>query len=60
MPISKLPNIGLDWDFFKDIEESGVDDMSQFGFILLTLVKGDKVILLGYELDTQTWGLLQA
>lgn len=60
MLISKLPNIGLDWDFFKDVTESEVDDMEEFGIILLTLVKDDKVLLLAYELDSKTWGLLQA
>ena len=55
----KLPAIQIEWDYFKSIDESYVDDLSQFGIILLTLVKDDDVKLVAYEIDTKTWGLLQ-
>jgi hypothetical protein len=55
----KLPAIQIEWDYFKSIDESYVDDLSEFGIILLTLVKDDDVKLVAYEIDTKTWGLLQ-
>ena len=54
-----LPNIQIDWEFFKDIEEANVDDLEAFGIILLTIVKDDKVLLLAYDIDKKEWGLLQ-
>lgn len=54
-----LPNIEIDWDFFKDIEEANVDDLEAFGIILLTIVKDDKVLFLAYDIDKKEWGLLQ-
>lgn len=59
MPIFKLPNIEIDWDFFKDIEEANVDDLEPFGIILLTIVKGDAVLFLAYDIDKKEWGLIQ-
>ena len=56
---TKLPNIGIEWDVIKDLDEFHIDDMRAFGIILLTLVKGDDVKLVAYELDTGKWGLLQ-
>ena len=55
----KLPAIQIEWDYFKTIDEAHLDDLSEFGIILLTVVKDDDVILLAYEIDTKTWGLLQ-
>ena len=57
--VSKLPNIGIEWDVIKDLDEFHIDDMRAFGIILLTLVKDDDVKLVAYELDTGKWGLLQ-
>jgi hypothetical protein len=56
---SKLPNIQIDWDYFKTIDEAHVDDLSEFGILLLTVVKDDNVMLLAYEIDSKSWGLLQ-
>ena len=55
----KLPAIQIEWDYFKTIDEAHVDDLSEFGIILLTVVKDDDVMLFAYEIDTKTWGLLQ-
>jgi hypothetical protein len=54
-----LPAIQIEWDYFKSIDESYVDDLSEFGIILLTLVKDDDVKLVAYEIDTKRWALLQ-
>ena len=56
----ELPNIQIDWHFFKGIEEFYVDDLrGGFGILLLTLVKGDDIYLLSYDIDNKEWGLLQ-
>ena len=55
----KLPNIGIEWNYFKELDESHLDDLSAFGIIILVLIKGDDSTFVVYELDTQTWGLLQ-
>ena len=54
-----LPNIGIEWEVVKELDEFHIDDMRAFGIIILTLVKGDDVKLVVYELDTGKWGLLQ-
>lgn len=54
-----LPNIQIDWDYFKSLDEIHLDDLTPMGMILLVLVKGDDVQLIGYEIDTKTWGLIQ-
>jgi len=54
-----LPAIQLDWDYFKDVDESYVDDLSAFGIIMLVLIKGDDTKFVVYEIDTQKWGVLQ-
>ena len=55
----KLPNIQIDWNYFKTIDESYVDDMRAFGIILLTIVKDNDVQIICYELNTKQWVLLQ-
>jgi hypothetical protein len=55
----RLPAIQIDWDYFKELDEIYLDDMSAFGILVLTIVKDDNVQLIAYEIDTQTWGLLQ-
>jgi len=55
----KLPKIGIEWGVIKDLDEFHIDDMRAFGIILLTLVKGDDVKLVVYEIQTGKWGLLQ-
>lgn len=55
----KLPNIQIDWNYFKTIDESYVDDMRVFGIILLTIVKDNDVQIICYELNTKQWVLLQ-
>jgi hypothetical protein len=55
----KLPNIQIDWGYFKTIDEAHIDDMRVFGMILLTIVKDNDVQILCYEIDTKQWGLLQ-
>jgi hypothetical protein len=57
--VVKLPNIQIDWEYFKGIDESFVDDLSTIGIILLTIVKDGDVSLIAYEIDTKKWGLLQ-
>ena len=54
-----LPNIQIDWDYYKGLDEIHLEDLTPFGILLLTLVKGDEVQLIAYELDTKTWGLIQ-
>jgi hypothetical protein len=54
-----LPTIEIDWEEFKALDEIYLDDLTPFGILVLTLVKGDEVQLVAYEIDTQRWGLLQ-
>jgi hypothetical protein len=56
----RLPNIEIEWSYYKELDEIHIDDMRAFGIILLTLVKGDNIQLVAYEIDTNKWGLLQA
>lgn len=56
---SNLPNIQIDWDYYKGLDEIHLEDLTPFGILLLTLVKGDEVQLIAYELDTKQWGLIQ-
>ena len=55
----RLPAIQIDWDYFKELDESYVDDLTPFGIIVLTLVKDGDATLVAYEIDTNTWGILQ-
>jgi hypothetical protein len=55
----RLPNIEIEWTYYKELDEIYLDDMSAFGIILLTLVKGDNIQLVAYEIDTNKWGILQ-
>ena len=51
--------IEIDWEEFKQFDEIYLDDLTPFGVLVLTLVKGDNVQLIAYEIDTQSWGILQ-
>jgi hypothetical protein len=55
----RLPNIEIEWTYYKELDEIHIDDMRAFGIILLTLVKGDNIQLVAYEIDTNKWALLQ-
>jgi hypothetical protein len=55
----RLPNIAIEWDYYKGLDEIYLEDLTPFGILLLTLVKDDDVKLVAYEIDTKTWGLLQ-
>ena len=54
-----LPTIEIEWEEFKALDEIYLDDLTPFGILVLTLVKGDNVQLVAYEIHTQKWGLLQ-
>jgi hypothetical protein len=54
-----IPTIEIDWEEFKAFDEIYLDDLTPFGVLVLTLVKGDEVQLVAYEINTQSWGLLQ-
>jgi hypothetical protein len=54
-----LPTIEIDWEEFKAFDEIYLDDLTHFGVLVLTLVKGDEVQLVAYDIDEQKWGLLQ-
>jgi hypothetical protein len=54
-----LPAIEIDWEEFKQFDEIYLDDLTPFGVLVLTLVKGDEVQLVAYDIDEQRWGLLQ-
>ena len=36
-----------------------LDDLTHFGVLVLTLVKGDEVQLVAYDIEEMKWGLLQ-
>jgi hypothetical protein len=55
----RLPNIAIEWDYYKGLDEIHLEDLTHFGIILLTLVKDDNVQLVAYEIDTKQWGLIQ-
>jgi hypothetical protein len=55
----RLPNIEIEWSYYKELDEIHIDDMKAFGIILLTLVKDNEVQLVAYEIDTNKWALLQ-
>jgi hypothetical protein len=54
-----IPTIEIELEEFKQFDEIYLDDLTPFGVLVLTLVKGDNVQLVAYEIDTQSWGLLQ-
>lgn len=54
-----LPAIEIDWEEFKAFDEIYLDDLTHFGVLVLTLVKGDEVQLVAYDIDEHKWGLLQ-
>jgi hypothetical protein len=54
-----IPIIEIEWDYFKELDESYIDDLTPFGIILLVLIKGDDTKFFAYELDTQKWSILR-
>ena len=54
-----LPNIAIEWTYYKDLDEIHLDDMSAFNILLLTLVKGDNIQLVAYDIEEKSWGILQ-
>ena len=54
-----IPTIEIDWEEFKGFDEIYLEDLRAFNILLLTLVKGDEVQLVAYDIDEQRWGLLQ-
>lgn len=54
-----LPNIEIEWTYYKDLDEIHLDDMSAFNILLLTLVKGDNIQLVAYDIEEKSWGILQ-
>ena len=54
-----LPAIEINWEEFKAFDEIYLDDLTPFGVLVLTLVKGDEVQLVAYDIHEQRWGLLQ-
>ena len=54
-----LPNIEIDWEEFKGFDEIYLEDLRAFNILLLTLVKGDEVQLVAYDIEEMKWGLLQ-
>jgi hypothetical protein len=55
----ELPNIEIEWDYFKDLDEIHLDDLRQFNILLLTLVKDEEVQLVAYDIEEKKWALLQ-
>jgi len=54
-----IPNIEIEWNYFKDIDEVLVDDLRPlFGIILLTLIKKDDFKLVAYDTDEKVWALM--
>jgi hypothetical protein len=54
-----IPTIEIDWTHLKELDEIYLDDLTPFGVLVLTLVKGDEVQLVAYDIDEHRWGLLQ-
>jgi hypothetical protein len=54
-----LPTIEIEWEKFRAFDEIYLDDLTPFGVLVLTIVKGDNVQLVAYDIDEQKWGLLQ-
>jgi hypothetical protein len=51
--------IEIEWEYFKELDEIYLDDLTPFGILVLTLVKDENVQLVAYDIDEQKWGLLQ-
>jgi hypothetical protein len=56
--LDDIPAIEIDWTHFKDLDESYVEDLREFGVILLTLIKNDNVQLVAYDIQEQSWALM--
>lgn len=54
-----LPNIAIEWTYYKELDEIHLDDMSAFGLLILTLVKDEVPTLVAYDIQTNSWGILQ-
>lgn len=57
--LEDIPIIEIDWDYFVELDEIYLDDMSAFNIILLTLVKDEEVQLVAYDIEEKKWALLQ-
>jgi DNA-directed RNA polymerase subunit L len=55
----ELPNIEIEWMHYKELDEIHLDDLTPFNILLLTLVKGDEVQLVAYDIEEKKWGILQ-
>jgi hypothetical protein len=55
----ELPTIEIEWTHYKELDEIHLDDLTQFNILLLTLVKGDEVQLVAYDIEEKKWALLQ-
>jgi DNA-directed RNA polymerase subunit L len=54
-----LPIIEIEWKHYKELDEIHLDDLTPFNILLLTLVKGDEVQLVAYDIEEKKWALLQ-
>ena len=54
-----IPTIEIDWTHLKELDEFYLEDLRAFNILLLTLVKGDEVQLVAYDIEEMKWGLLQ-
>jgi hypothetical protein len=55
----RLPNIQIDWDYFKELDEIHFDDLTPFNILLLTFVKDDEVKLVAYDTEEKQWAILR-
>jgi hypothetical protein len=51
--------IEIEWDYFKELDEIYLDDLTPFGILVLTLVKDENVQLVAYDIEEKQWAILQ-
>jgi DNA-directed RNA polymerase subunit L len=56
--LEDIPIIQIDWDYFIELDEMYVEDLTPFSIILLTLIKDEEVQLVAYDIEEKKWSLL--